>query len=238
MALVLKGKNPYLQFQWKLEAIPYDRSVFSETILFDNETFNFDCELRYGTQLSVSAIKRTFGSWTTDITDIVCTVDKGLCCDMDRDQHINTLWTFCFDVSVERSCTLDFRVHLCENVRQYQHQLIDCFLSDQLWQAAEKNIITDVEFNIDGKIIAAHRSILAARCPALLMCTVVEDANVETFSALLRFIYTGKLITKPNAQLSRLAEKFGLSTLQSLCSMPSSDSDVQVANSTHRFRYC
>ena len=235
---MLTGTNPYLQFQWQLEEIPYDRSVFSETILFENETFDFDCELRYGTQLSVSAIKRPFGSWTTDITNIVCTVDK-LCCDMGRDEQIKTLWTFCFDVSVERSCKLSFRVHLCENVRQYQHQLIDCFLSDQLWQAAEKKLITDVEFNIGGKIISAHRSILAARCPALwISCdsTFVEDVNVETFSALLRFIYTGKLITKPNAQLSRLAEKFKLSTLQSICSMQL-DSDVHTTNSTHRFRY-
>ena len=238
MALVLTGTNPYLQFQWQLEAIPYDRSVFSETILFENETFNFNCELRYGTQLSVFAINRTFGSWT-DITDIVCTVDKLFSCDMEQDEHIKTLWKFCFDVNVERSCTMSFRVHLCENVRQYQHQLIDCCLSDQLWQAAEKKLITDVEFNVDGKIIAAHRSVLATRCPALLISsdnTLVEDASAETFSALLRFIYTGKLSTMPSAQLSRLADKFGLSTLQSLCSIQSENDFLHAANSTHRFR--
>ena len=240
MTLLLSGKNPYLQFQWQLKAIPYDRSVFSEKILFENENFDFDCELRYGTQLSVHAIKRTFGSWT-DITKIVCTVDKLFCCDMDQDDQLETLWTFGFDVSVERSCTLSFLVHLCENVLHYQHQLIDCFLSDQLWQAAEKNIITDVEFNVEGKIIAAHRSVLSARCPALLSLSdsIFEDVNAETFSALLRFIYTGKLSTIPNTQLNRLAEEFQLSTLQSLCSMQSeSDPVIQAANSTHRFRYC
>lgn len=217
------GSNPYLQFQWELEGIPYDRKICSERVLFQHETYNFVCELKNGTEVSLLVVNAPFGSWT-DITRIVCTVDKVFCCTMNRDDQSKTLWKFVFDVNVDRSCTLSFRVSLSETVCHYQHQLVDSLLGVHLWEAAQSKLLTDIEFSVEGKLIPVHQFVLAARCPALLRDTLIDsDVSVVSFCTLLRYIYTGQLDKTPNNQLSRLAEKYQLSTLISLCRIASED---------------
>ncbi len=217
------GSNPYLQFQWELEGIPYDRKICSERVLFQHETYNFVCELKNGTEVTLLVVSAPFGSWT-DITRIVCTVDKVFCCAMSRDGQSKTLWKFVFDVNVDRSCTLSFRVSLSETVCHYQHQLVDSLLGVHLWDAAQSRLLTDIEFSVEGKLIPAHQAVLAARCPALSRDKLIDsDVSVASFCTLLQFIYTGQLDKTPNNQLSRLAEKYQLSTLHSLCRIASDD---------------
>ena len=220
MCSVLNSSSkPYLQFHWQLEGIPFDRSIFSERILFQNETYNFSCKLQYGTLLTLSVVESP--NWT-DITGIVCTVDKVFCFVMDRDKLSKTLWKLCFDVNVDRSCTLTFRVHLMERVLHYKHQLVDSLFSDHLWEAAQNKFMTDIDFFVEGKHISAHRAVLDARCPALLISGVklMEDVSADTFSTLLHFIYTGQLDKVPSRQLCQLADKcYGkLSALLRHCS--------------------
>ncbi|XP_078177252.1 BTB/POZ and MATH domain-containing protein 2-like [Carex rostrata] len=72
-----------------------------------------------------------------------------------------------------------------------------------LWENGE---MTDVNFEVDGEIISAHRVILAARSPVFraelfghmveakkIECIKIEDMKPEVFRALLRFIYDNSL---------------------------------------------
>ena len=94
--------------------------------------------------------------------------------------------------STSPGCTLNFLVHLSPSVEHFGPQLRDSLYADQLWNSAVDKKWTDVEFQIGDRIFAAHQSLLAARCPALLD-SKEHNLSPSTFEQLLYFIYTGLL---------------------------------------------
>lgn len=78
-------------------------------------------------------------------------------------------------------------------------------MGKQFGQLLESNKGTDVTFEVDGEIFAAHKTVLAARSPVFkaqlfgpmkeknMECIKVEDIEAPVFKALLHFIYWDEL---------------------------------------------
>ncbi|XP_025828302.1 BTB/POZ and MATH domain-containing protein 2-like [Panicum hallii] len=98
----------------------------------------------------------------------------------------------------------------------------------------------DVSLEVGGETVAAHRSILAARSPALraelfapapagpsaAVCVWIEGVDAEVFRALLHFVYTDSLpeleddVHEATAMARRLlapADRYGLERLKLIC---------------------
>jgi len=101
----------------------------------------------------------------------------------------------------------------------------------------------DVTFEVGGETVAAHRSILSARSPALrtelfapapaglsaaAVCVWVEGVDADVFQAVLRFVYTdslpeledgggGEAATAMARRLLAAADRYGLERLKLIC---------------------
>ncbi|CAN6298608.1 unnamed protein product [Urochloa humidicola] len=97
----------------------------------------------------------------------------------------------------------------------------------------------DVAFEVDGRILMAHRCVLAARSPVFRaklavadagggggVRIVIEDMEAEDFEALLRYMYTDTLTTEMMEQgeaaamlpdLAAAANRYGMERLRVLC---------------------
>lgn len=110
-------------------------------------------------------------------------------------------------------------------------------------QLLESNKGTDVNFEVDGEIFAAHKIVLAARSPVFraqlfgpmkeknMQCIKVEDIEAPVFKALLHFIYWDELLemqelTGLNSKgastliaqhMLAAADRYGLERLKLLC---------------------
>lgn len=110
-------------------------------------------------------------------------------------------------------------------------------------QLLESNKGTDVNFEVDGEIFAAHKIVLAARSPVFraqlfgpmkeknMQCIKVEDIEAPVFKALLHFIYWDELLemqelTGLNSKgastliaqhMLAAADRYGLERLKFLC---------------------
>jgi speckle-type POZ protein len=131
-------------------------------------------------------------------------------------------------------CTILFRIHLEGNIPSYSYQLSDRLAKNQLWESATVNgqhSAVDVELNVRDRTFSAHKAILAARSPVFanefvkpqpltngpqkIQIDGVESSTVEQF---LYFIYTGESVSSlANEELLKLAAKYQLTTLLSLC---------------------
>ena len=137
--------------------------------------------------------------------------------------------------------TLHFVVHRVSTVENFRYQLRDSFYAGELWDSAVNKEHTDVEFKVEGKTFPAHRSILAARCPALAAliapaessplspATVyIEAVDPAAFEALLHFIYTGMIKTPTvDENLLEVAKTFGMETLK-LVALASGKREPQI----------
>lgn len=110
-------------------------------------------------------------------------------------------------------------------------------------QLLESNKGTDVNFEVDGEIFAAHKIVLAARSPVFraqlfgpmkeknMQCIKVEDIEAPVFKALLHFIYWDELLemqeltglnskgasTLMAQHMLAAADRYGLERLKLLC---------------------
>ena len=70
---------------------------------------------------------------------------------------------------------------------------------------------------VNNQIFLAHRVVVAVRCPALDNIQRINDCNVESFKALLYFLYTGYLLPGMNAvdrqQFNDLVNRFQIKTV-------------------------
>lgn len=98
-------------------------------------------------------------------------------------------------------CTVGVvRTHT-EGPKLYRIPLPPSDMGKQLGQLLETKKGTDVNFEVDGEIFAAHKLVLAARSPVFMAqlfgpmkesnteCVKVEDIEAPVFKALLHFIY-------------------------------------------------
>ncbi len=124
----------------------------------------------------------------------------------------------------------------------------------------ESRRLADFTFVVDGVELAAHKAVVADRCPVFAAMfqnemrekrtnrAVLEDVGADTFQQLLRYIYTGRLEEEPRrlddvVDLLAAAERYGLEHLKevcetTLCRRLSADNVVEllVAADLHRAR--
>jgi speckle-type POZ protein len=131
--------------------------------------------------------------------------------------------------------TFLFRIQMEGSVPEFSYQLSERLAKNQLWDSATVNSqrsAVDVELNVRDRTFSAHKAILAARSPVFanefaktqpltngqpqkIQIDGVEPSTVEQF---LYFIYTGESISSfANEELLKLAVKYQLTTLSSLC---------------------
>ena len=128
-----------------------------------------------------------------------------------------------------RPLTLRYRILVSDYpTDSYRYQLIDNLVGQQLWTAARNRRDTNVVFVVGQHTFGAHQLVLALRSsfwnhqfdsldirgePAEFQI----DTDPETFGHVLHFIYTGQLKTAPDDKLMKLAEKYQLEALMSIC---------------------
>ena len=126
-----------------------------------------------------------------------------------------------YDHLSDKGISLKFRVYVTNtnnNIRsQLRFELRDARFGQELWSAAQKGKMTDCEFVVNNQIFLAHRVVVAVRCPALDNIQRINDCNVESFKALLYFLYTGYLLPGMNAvdrqQFNDLVNRFQIKTV-------------------------
>ena len=150
---------------------------------------------------------------------------------IDSDDGNLQLFTFELAKQVNGSSTFVFRICIDGSVLGYSYQLSDRLAKDQLWAAVRNRNSEDVEFVVKGETFSAHKAILAARSPVFANDFLkirpsrdgpqqirIYDAEPSTVEQFLHFIYTGESIgTFANEELLKLAVKYELKTLTSLC---------------------
>lgn len=126
----------------------------------------------------------------------------------------------------KRDCAIEIklRAEIGSCLEDFQGQVFDCQLPDDLWSSLNSTYGTDVEFIVNGRSQKAHKSILASRSPVMADIlanspskSIEIDASWENFYNFLNFVYTGELAGPVNEQLTNLARNFQIKTLEKIC---------------------
>lgn len=178
--------------------------------------------------LKISKVSVQIKSKTVNNTDTEPVIVRSLKAIHQRE---DTLQLFSKEISiqlpVDRETSITFEVVLVDIIAHYLHKLTDSLFAEQLWKAAQNKQWTDIEFVISSHLFTAHRAILAARSPVFAAQLIedyvrvkVECTNPVVFESFLYFIYTGVFQPKnsaTNEDLLKLAERYQIKTLESLC---------------------
>lgn len=163
-----------------------------------------------------------------------------------RDNELDHLQLFFKEIDCEwqKQETLTFGVHVIETLENYRYQLSDILFTDQLWLAAKNKLWTDIEFSVQNHIYSAHRAILAARSQTFFVSIEslivgsrikIEHIDPLAFEMFLQFLYTGVFQVcnrkSINEDVLKLAERYKLSTLKSLCQLAVQDIDASQLTS-------
>ncbi|XP_046444611.1 uncharacterized protein LOC124194447 isoform X1 [Daphnia pulex] len=164
-------------------------------------------------------------------------------CENELD-HLQLFVKEIIDCEWQKQETFTFGVHVIETLENYRYQLSDILFTDQLWLTAKNKLWTDIEFSVQNHIFSAHRAILAARSPtlfgsieSLIVGSQIKIDHTEplVFEMFLRFLYTGVFQVNNhrsvNEELLKLAERYKLSTLKSLCQLAVQDIDANQLTS-------
>ena len=134
--------------------------------------------------------------------------------------------------------TCTFWISVVETVNDYSYQLGDKLLTDHLWTSITNKTYTDIEFDVAGQTIAAHKFIVAARSPVFSAMfqndmeeartnrVKIDDIEAPIFKEFLYFLYTGKLNSTNIEELYVVADKYQVETLKSLCAKPAQQMDA------------
>jgi len=123
-----------------------------------------------------------------------------------------------------------FFVYVRASEENYQFQLLDSLLKNQLWATSVNRLDTDVEIHVQDKALYAHKAILAARSQVFnnllngdqisttRQVIKIENCDAGAVEEFLYFLYSGSLMnTATNEQLMLLAELYEIKTLKTLC---------------------
>jgi hypothetical protein len=162
---------------------------------------------------------------------------KGMTKEDIGDEGNLQLFTIKHDEKIVGNCTFSFRICIGGTDPGYSYQLCDRLAKDQLWAAKEELNLSDVEFVVKDKTFPAHKAILAARSrvfadefmkkPLDFPRIRMDDMEPSTVENFLHFIYTGEPMgTLADEDLHELADRYGLTTLTSLCKVALMKNDV------------
>jgi len=130
-----------------------------------------------------------------------------------------------------------------ETVRNFGPHLTDVLWTNQLWEATENGLFTDVDFVVGEETFHAHRFIVSARSPVIAAMlnpqwtegktgrvTISNDVDPKTFQHFLKFLYTGQVefLALLNKQLLSLADQYDVPLLKDLC-LPAQSSNELFA---------
>ena len=156
----------------------------------------------------------------------------------DVDEGNLQLFTCNVDIVFAEIFTFVFQIHLEGIVAGYSYNLRDRLGKDQLWSTVNNKLHADIEFIVQDKRFSAHKAILAARSPEFRSDFTkeksknvnqirIDDVDASSFEQFLYFLYTGEFLHldftgEPapmlvNKDLLKLASRYQLKTLKSLC---------------------
>jgi hypothetical protein len=139
------------------------------------------------------------------------------------------------DFNYQRDICITFDIKTISTIGNYHYELMDQNWCKDLWNAAKKKNLTDVEiFTGTVKVMEAHRVILSARSPVLNSSLISNtEKSIVTFGAefdfytvkyFLKFLYTGCLNVCPKVkQMSQLAAMYEVETLKNICQVLSAN---------------
>jgi len=121
-----------------------------------------------------------------------------------------------------------FQVKLRSTVDNFINKMMESTCNEQLWDAAVKKKMTDVEFLVGEVTFGAHRSLLSARSTVFAAMfaseeaetghVTIEDINPNIFQYFLKFLYTGMFEpSNMDKELFAAAKKYRVETLMELC---------------------
>ncbi len=160
------------------------------------------------------------------------------------------LFTTTLEENVLGNCKIMFRICIRGTDPGYSFQLSDRLAKDQLWAALKnQQDLLDVVLIVKDKTFPAHRAILAARSQVFAdkfemvqavngvrLQIRIDDVEPSTVEKFLHFIYTGEPMgTLADEELLKLAYRYQLTTLASLCKLAAKKMDsTQIAKVMHR----
>ena len=244
-------------YEWKLQNVGKDfKTISSKMILFRGEKV-FRVALKYSEngQSTLIFLAVYLNKMGLQIADVVCgKEDVGSLCKMNekktqrKKEETNfegrnfQLFTSQVDVANGENFAFLFQIHLEGIVAEYSYCPCDPLAKEQLWSTVSSKLYADVDFIVQDKRFAAHKSILAARSPVFRAeFTKQESKNVNphqieidgvdssSFEQFLYFVYTGEPMTSllDNTNLLKLAERYQLKTLENLCRVALLDVNVE-----------
>jgi hypothetical protein len=146
------------------------------------------------------------------------------------------------DFNYQRDICITFDIKTISTIGNYHYELMDQNWWMDLWNAAKKKNLTDVEiFAGTVKVMEAHRVILSARSPVLnIVLNMISNTagksivrfgaefDVEIIKNFLNFLYTGSLKTTDSVhQLSKLAAMYQVETLKNVCQLINRVPDIE-----------
>ncbi|GAB4851160.1 BTB/POZ and MATH domain-containing protein 2 [Ancistrocladus abbreviatus] len=160
---------------------------------------------------------------------------------------------YLMDDSLLIECRVGVVMSHTEGPKLYTIPVPSSDMGKQFGQLLESRKGTDVSFEVDGEIFAAHKLVLAARSPVFraqlfgpmkeksMQCIKVEDMEAAVFKAMLHFIYWDDLpdieelaglnskgaATLMAQHLLAAADRYGLERLRLLCEAKLSE-DVAI----------
>ena len=160
------------------------------------------------------------------------------------------LQLFTYDLSqmVVGSATFTFRIYVQGNLTDFSYQLTDQLVKNQLWDASETcQHWVDVECVVKDKKFGVHKAILAARSRVFaaelmkerperdgLLKIQIDGVDPSSIEQFLHFVYTGEVMstsTLVNEELLKLADRFKVTTLASMCRKAQKTTDaLQMTN--------
>ena len=245
-------------YDWAAEYDPATRFV-SDFIAVDGldraVRLSVGCgETLLARQVSCLVNSRGLARFGLKVEAVICTDDDQhefqLCCPAEDGQVfvaefnlgrtsialLPDCWTT--DEMTALSFSFSFRLHLTGTVDGFRPVHFDPHVGRRLWEAASHRKGTDVEFQVGRQTLAAHKFVLAARCPVframfasgMIECSTgavvnIVDADPDIFRQFLHFLYTGQLAGPVGHELGTLADRYLDDTLTALCRAAPADAD-------------
>ena len=145
------------------------------------------------------------------------------------------------------TATFTFRIYVKGNLSDFSYQLSDQLVKNQLWDVREtRQHWVDVECVVKYKKFGVHKAILAARSRVFaaelmkgrperdgLLKIQIDGVDPSSIEQFLYFVYTGEVmntLTLVNEKLLKLADRFKVTTLASMCRKAQKTDALQMAN--------